>query len=213
MAEGLVAGMKWNKVGNKICIVYEDGAVILGHVDGNRLWGKEVKNTNLDHVQWSPNDKLLLFATSKGCLQIFDESGMFVTNVEDYCHGAAEVRIASMDWYSGAIDRGTPCLAIAYNDGWLQISQDNRDTTPVKVKMDLKPLKILWNTNGAFLAISGYQEEKCTIQFRNNTGQVLNGAQVVSQVFASSWSKYWFDILVLRWVEISSRYRYFSFYH
>ena len=28
-------------------LVYEDGAVIVGSVDGNRIWGKELKNVTL----------------------------------------------------------------------------------------------------------------------------------------------------------------------
>lgn len=32
--------MKWTASGEKICIAYEDGAVIVGGVDGQRLWGK-----------------------------------------------------------------------------------------------------------------------------------------------------------------------------
>lgn len=70
--------MEWDKSGNRICIVYEDGAVILGSVDGNRIWGKEVKNTNLAHVQWSPDAYFILFATSSGQLQLFDQQGTFV---------------------------------------------------------------------------------------------------------------------------------------
>ena len=34
-----VADMKWSKDGTKICITYEDGAVIVGSVEGSRLWG------------------------------------------------------------------------------------------------------------------------------------------------------------------------------
>lgn len=37
-----VRDMRWTPDGNKICIVYEDGAVIVGSVDGERLWGKEL---------------------------------------------------------------------------------------------------------------------------------------------------------------------------
>ena len=33
-----VRGMKWTSDGQRICIIYEDGAVIVGSVDGNRLW-------------------------------------------------------------------------------------------------------------------------------------------------------------------------------
>ena len=42
--KSVVKGMSWNTDGNKICIVYEDGAVIVGSVDGNRIWGKELKS-------------------------------------------------------------------------------------------------------------------------------------------------------------------------
>lgn len=38
----------------KICICYEDGAVIVGSVDGNRLWGKEFK-MQLQYCEWSPD--------------------------------------------------------------------------------------------------------------------------------------------------------------
>lgn len=73
-----MTGMEWDRSGTRICIVYEDGAVILGAVDGNRLWGKEVKNTNLAHVQWSPDGNYILYATSVGQLQLFDSQGVFV---------------------------------------------------------------------------------------------------------------------------------------
>ena len=35
-----VRGMRWTADGRRICIIYEDGAVIVGSVDGNRLWDK-----------------------------------------------------------------------------------------------------------------------------------------------------------------------------
>lgn len=40
--KSVVRDMRWTPDGNKICIVYEDGAVIVGSVDGERLWGKEL---------------------------------------------------------------------------------------------------------------------------------------------------------------------------
>ena len=43
--------MAWNADGQKICIVYEDGAVIVGSVDGNRIWGKELRGTQLASVE------------------------------------------------------------------------------------------------------------------------------------------------------------------
>ena len=42
--------MCWNSDGQKICIAYEDGAVIVGSVDGNRIWGKDLRNIQLSKV-------------------------------------------------------------------------------------------------------------------------------------------------------------------
>jgi hypothetical protein len=43
--KSVVRDMKWNATGSSICIVYEDGAVIVGGVDGTRIWGKDLKTT------------------------------------------------------------------------------------------------------------------------------------------------------------------------
>jgi hypothetical protein len=51
----------------------------VGSVDGNRIWGKELK-PKLAKVQWSPNGKLILFGTSTGELHIYDNSGIFVVS-------------------------------------------------------------------------------------------------------------------------------------
>ena len=37
--KSVVQDMRWSCDGKKICIVYEDGMVIVGSVDGNRIWG------------------------------------------------------------------------------------------------------------------------------------------------------------------------------
>lgn len=75
-----VTDMSWNKDGTRICIVYEDGGVIVGSVDGNRIWGKELKNLHLVKVQWSPDSKLLLFGLKTGQLHLYDNQGHFLVS-------------------------------------------------------------------------------------------------------------------------------------
>lgn len=76
--KSVVVGMSWNSDGSKICIIYEDGAVIVGSVDGNRIWGKELKSVPLAKVQWSPDGKLLLFGLKNGQVHLYDNLGNFV---------------------------------------------------------------------------------------------------------------------------------------
>lgn len=72
--------MCWTPDGQQICIVYEDGAIIVGSVDGNRIWGKELKNVALTGVKWSPDSRLLLFSLRSGEVHLYDNQGTFVVN-------------------------------------------------------------------------------------------------------------------------------------
>lgn len=76
--KSVVTDMSWNADGQKICIVYEDGAVIVGSVDGNRLWGRDLKNVQLSQVDWSPDSKMILFGMSNGQVHLYDNTGTFI---------------------------------------------------------------------------------------------------------------------------------------
>ena len=78
--KSVVEDMKWTADGKKICIIYEDGAVIVGSVDGSRLWGKEL-NTSLHKVEWSPGSRLILFVTADGDILIYDSDGTKLKNM------------------------------------------------------------------------------------------------------------------------------------
>lgn len=54
------------------------GAVIVGSVDGNRIWGKELKGVALSGVQWSPDSRLLLFSLRNGEVHVYDSQGNFM---------------------------------------------------------------------------------------------------------------------------------------
>lgn len=78
--KSVVRDMKWTADGRKIAIVYEDGAVIVGSVDGNRLWGKEL-NLPLRFVEWSPDGRLILFVTLEGEVWVYDADGLKVRSL------------------------------------------------------------------------------------------------------------------------------------
>jgi WD repeat-containing protein 35 len=54
--------------------------VIVGSVDGNRIWGKELKGSALTGVEWSPDGKMLLFSLRNGEVHVYDNQGSFTVS-------------------------------------------------------------------------------------------------------------------------------------
>ncbi|KAG6602964.1 WD repeat protein 35 [Phytophthora cinnamomi] len=137
--KSVVRDMKWTTDGQKICIAYEDGAVIVGSVDGNRLWGKEMK-TQLAFVEWSPDGKSLLFVTKDGEVAVHDAMGNKVSNLTLYAvesrGGGNDYKIIGVHWYDGIeghISQEAPTLAIAFRDGKVQITRGRFDENAVLI--------------------------------------------------------------------------------
>lgn len=99
--KSVVTDMRWTPNGEKIGIVYEDGAVIVGSVEGTRLWGKELK-INLKIIEWSPDSRTILFGTPEGAVNVYDYVGNFQYPVKIHCLrglGDQEMPLASIEWY------------------------------------------------------------------------------------------------------------------
>ncbi|XP_066155495.1 WD repeat-containing protein 35 [Euwallacea fornicatus] len=182
-----VVGMDWSSDGQKICIIYEDGAVIVGCVGGNRIWGKELKHVPLCGVQWSPDGKLLLFALKTGQLHLYDNQGNFVMKLAIFCHDIQydSIPIVGIDWYNGAggfMHSMCPTLAICFESGKAQLMRSENDSNPVLFDTKMFVVHCSWNHNGSLLAICGKQfsEEKGVnmVQFYNPFGEHLRTLKV-----------------------------------
>lgn len=128
--KSIVRGMAWTPDGQRICIVYEDGAIIVGSVDGNRIWGKELKNSYLTGVQWSPDGRLLLFSLRSGEIQLYDNQGSFVMKLNIQCVSLTPSRsigVVGLAWYNGYFAGSRPVLAICYETGRMQIMRNEND--------------------------------------------------------------------------------------
>ncbi|CAH8620911.1 unnamed protein product [Dicrocoelium dendriticum] len=79
--KSVVSCMKWEPSGQRICIVYEDGAAIVGSVDGNRLWGKELNCGNLLAVEWSADSSMILFGLVTGEVIVYDYAGNYLVKI------------------------------------------------------------------------------------------------------------------------------------
>jgi WD repeat-containing protein 35 len=94
----VVSDMQWAPDGSRICIAYKDGAVIVGKVDGTRVWGKEL-DLPLDKLTWSPTARNILFTTNTGELYVYDADGNRVSTVALKCRKeCGESNIAAVTW-------------------------------------------------------------------------------------------------------------------
>ncbi|KAJ8387955.1 hypothetical protein AAFF_G00148890 [Aldrovandia affinis] len=197
--KSVVRSMSWNADGQKICIVYEDGAVIVGSVDGNRIWGKELKGIQLAHVAWSPDSKILLFGMANGEIHIYDNQGNFIVKMTVSClvNVTGAVSISGIHWYPGTegyVEPDCPCLAICFDNGRCQIMRYDNDENPVLIDTGMNVASIQWNQSGSVLAVAGSQravsmdKDVNVVQFYTPFGEHLRTLKVPGkQMTAVSW--------------------------
>ncbi|XP_061207186.1 WD repeat-containing protein 35 isoform X3 [Neopsephotus bourkii] len=197
--KSVVRSMSWNADGKKICIVYEDGAVIVGSVDGNRIWGKDLKGTHLCHVAWSSDSKVLLFGMSNGEIHIYDNQGNFIVKMKLSClvNLTGAFSIAGIHWYHGTegyVEPDCPCLAVCYDNGRCQIMRDENDHNPVLIDTAMNVVCIQWNHCGSVLAVAGslktasQDKDVNIVQFYTPFGEHLRTLKVPGkQISALSW--------------------------
>ena len=187
--------MKWTPNGEKIGIVYEDGAVIVGSVEGTRLWGKELQ-INLKIIEWSPDSRTILFGTPDGAVNVYDYVGNFNYSVKIQCLRGiqgTEMPLAGIEWYDHNkqgfsyedSSEDAACLCIAYQCGRLQLMRKLGDTKPLLIDTGMFIKCCKWNPNGNVLGVCGSlaegNEQKGIIQFYSNRGQHLRSLKVPSQ--------------------------------
>lgn len=169
--KSVVRDMRWRSNGEEICIAYEDGHVILGGVDGTRRWHKEL-GMPLTHVEWAPDGRWLLFASGDGSVTVYTQQGARIGSLE--LHALADlaivptdddgpaapprVPVAALEWYDGAEGYAypdIPCLAVAFENGRVQLMREADDPKPVLLDTGLRLSQCKWNTSGTVLAVAG----------------------------------------------------------
>lgn len=190
-----VLDAKWSPQGDRIIILYEDGGVIVGLVDGHRAWGKEFK-TIMGIVEWSPDSRFLLFSSLKGDeLHLYDNAGNFIRKYTEF--GVLKLyqeKLVSMKWYNGKYgvsNPDSPSLALAFESGRILLLNDDKDEFPILIQTELFLKVFAWNHNGTYFAIGGNaQADSKTIMLSifTNTGKLVKTLKVPGQsIYGITW--------------------------
>ncbi|XP_075168241.1 intraflagellar transport protein Oseg4 [Haematobia irritans] len=192
-----VNGMHWTSDGTKICIVYADGAIIVGSVDGNRIWGKELKNTHLSGVQWNPDNRLILFSLANGECHLYDNQGNFAMKLNIKCVSSSQnnpIQITALNWYSGKTTDRRPVLAICYANGKAQLMEDENDENPIILETPMNITDAKWNHDGSVLAVCGRLDDTSAskelnqVSFYSPYGYLYRSLKVPgNQITSISW--------------------------
>ena len=173
-----VTGMSWSQDGLMVAILFEEGSIIVGSVDGNRLWGKELK-TRAAHCEWSPDNKLLI---GIGDLEIhvYDTTGVFLmaispqqVSLENLVNvrsntghtgrrsafniGSSEMsKLMGIKWSpptSGFLNRRN--LILGFESGKIHLMKDEMDEAPLIIPTGMINTHIEWNDRGTMIAVTG----------------------------------------------------------
>ncbi|KAL4456550.1 hypothetical protein ABPG74_000657 [Tetrahymena malaccensis] len=193
--KSVVRDLKWSPDGQKVCIAYEDGAVIVGSVEGSPLWRKEFPH-KLALIEWSPDSKMMIFGTPEGEVRVYDSQGMEMQRLKIHClqklidpskSFSPDLPLAAIDWFPQAkmyTEDTPPGLCIAYQCGRVQLMKNEKDDEPVLIDTMMKIFTVKWNPSGSMFAISGTQDEngelKGVVQFYSNAGHHLKTLRVPS---------------------------------
>ena len=108
--------------------------------------------------------------------------------------------IMGVEWYDGLegyCEPNCPVLAIAMDNGRMQLMRSENDENAVLIDTGMKISRVKWNTNGSVLGVAGSQShtnssgetrEACMVQFYSYDGQHLRTLRVPgSTISALSW--------------------------
>lgn len=166
----VVRDMRWSPDGTKVGIIYEDGHVIIGGVEGSRKWGRDFKH-RLALIEWSPDSQLVLFGTLDGEVFVYDDNGDPLSQirmvglqkiVEPAAFLTPKIPLSSIEWYDQAkmyTDDAPVGLCIAYQCGRIILMKNDKDDDPIAVDTSMQLSKIKWNPSGTLLAAAGSSVE------------------------------------------------------
>jgi len=148
-----VGDVKWSLDGKNICIVYGDGAIVVGSVGGDRLWAKSV-DVSHQRLEWSPDGSNILIASTDATISVYDMSGNVVKEFDN--DGATD--IVDLRWHrNSSPDRKNFVVAHSYGDVYFRNALQHDSKSRIDCGITIENCK--WNDDGKILAVCGVLNE------------------------------------------------------
>jgi WD repeat-containing protein 35 len=198
----MVKDMKWSFDGTKICIVYSDGAIIVGSVDGDRLWGKQLDN-NFKIVEWSPDNGIISIASLSNEIILVDNTGNHLKTVVINSIVTEVTYIVKIHWKScKGSDIKSCCLQIAFDTGSIVQWDGANDQSNYILQSQIRSSSCCWNKRGDVIAVYGQDNQILStkkpstskvinaIHFYSDSGELISTLKVPGKAIADlSWEK------------------------
>ncbi|PFH33538.1 WD repeat domain 35 family protein [Besnoitia besnoiti] len=161
-----VVDTAWTADEQKVCILYADGNLVLGTVTGQRLWSKDLQRAMV-RAAWSPDGRKILLCSKTGEIFFYDSEGLYShrlrTQLGEDCEGRTEplLPVAGVHWRRVALQHAAEAaeslsLAIAYENGRIQLFRDDADAAPISFETCLRRcFSIRWHPTLPVLAVFG----------------------------------------------------------
>jgi len=183
--KSVIKDIKWSSNGEKVCIVYEDGNVIVGSVEGDRLWGKDLDH-GISVTEWSPDGRLMLMGTPTGEIKVYDYLGNYLFPLKMCSQISDGSSLLAILWFDSSncttlpdnYSEIFPTLCIVYENGKVQLMKSESDDSPILFDVGLKIKCARWFPQGSVLAFGGFTNEdtdkKHEIRFYTSKGILLH---------------------------------------
>jgi len=168
--------IRWSKTAKEAIIAYSDKTCACVSYDGDLKWSNEMRH-EISIIEWAPNGKAVLAATSFGEVLILDSRGVEVGAVQLPClaNQRAEPKVVHMEWKTHT----KYGLLIVFKSGAIQLMRNETDSQPITIDLDLDISAASWFQNGNSFVVAGTKPNgRCTTIFFNTLGQVIRELEV-----------------------------------
>lgn len=168
-----VSDMKWADDGELICITYYDGVVIVGSVDGNRVWGLDL-NEPLLHCEWLPGNQNVIFVTRNNIIKMYDKIGRHIKDFTVTGDISEVSEVSEMHWRRGHKTAKSPKIVAVSTKGHIMLMNDIKDSQSYIINSFMSNVKCMWTHNGRYFAVCGQlANNDLTMQLYSANGQCM----------------------------------------